>query len=570
MARKKSSDSESKKSTNKKVISKIEELKINETESELLEENSTLLEALPESSKVEIINETESEHLTESSKIEITKEEELLNEFKLENIYANNDEIINIKKTNKDLNLNNLINETYAKSLINKNISIDCIKEFILNDEQVNNLLNNKLTDNKLTDNYTLDDLKKIFNQLNEAIIIIEVLDGNIKFIEKKGNESRNQSVIDLIMKANNYKKLPDVQFIIFTNDFINIKDKNILDKPYLFTFCKKYNYNTSLFPNFNFNHWIESNIPLYEDVYNLFINNNISWNDKKDTIFWSGANTNIIRKKISESSKLYPNFNINLLDKNKSNFIPINETIKYKYLLNMNGYSYGGRLNYLFITGSCVIILKNNNKEEEYEEYFYKYFIPNEDYIEIKYNNNEDGSIIINRIITEINKNDCEKIAKNCFEKAKLIFNMNSIYENIHKSLSEISNSNFIKNKLNNTICYTPPLNYFFKDRINNNFNFMGKDLEINLFDNENNINIKIINDKTKIKLNKIVIFDQFTPHILNNLKPQHYQLLIEDNILMIIIDKKFSLIKVQLTNEKFNIKNTEILTESGGWWFI
>jgi hypothetical protein len=235
-----------------------------------------------------------------------------------------------------------------------------------------------------------------------------------------------------------------------------------------------------------------------------------------------------------------------------------------------MNGYSYGGRLNYLFITGSCVIILKNNNKEEEYEEYFYKYFIPNEDYIEIKYNNNEDGSIIINKIITEINKNDCEKIAKNCFEKAKLIFNMNSIYENIHKSLSEISNSNFIKNKLNNIICYTPPLNYFFKDRIQNNFNFMGKDLEINLFDNENIINIKIINDKTKIKLNNIVIFDQFTPHILNNLKPQHYQLLIENNILMIIINKKFNLIKIQLTIEKFNIKNTEILTESGGWWFI
>ena len=98
--------------------------------------------------------------------------------------------------------------------------------------------------------------------------------------------------------------------------------------------------------------------------------------------VFWSGSNTNTIRKKIFDASKFSPNFYINMLNKNKTNFIQLNEIIKFKYLLNMNGYSYAGRLNYLLLSGSCVIILKNQNKESDYYEHFYKDFIPNDDYL--------------------------------------------------------------------------------------------------------------------------------------------------------------------------------------------
>ena len=84
--------------------------------------------------------------------------------------------------------------------------------------------------------------------------------------------------------------------------------------------------------------------------MYDYFINNKIEWNDKKNMVFWSGNNTNSIRTKIHEASILTPNFYINMFNKNKSNFIPLNEIRKFKFLLNMNGRSYAGRLNYLFL----------------------------------------------------------------------------------------------------------------------------------------------------------------------------------------------------------------------------
>jgi SepF-like predicted cell division protein (DUF552 family) len=118
----------------------------------------------------------------------------------LYNNYNNNNKIIN-KEQNEYIN-----NLKY--------------KEFILNENQFLNLLSEKVN-LKVEKLYNLDDLKNIFNQISEAVIIIQIIDGKIKFIEKKGKESRNQSVIDLLIKTNNFKKLPDIQFIIYTNDII-------------------------------------------------------------------------------------------------------------------------------------------------------------------------------------------------------------------------------------------------------------------------------------------------------------------------------------------------------------
>jgi hypothetical protein len=415
-----------------------------------------------------------------------------------------------------------------------------------------------------------------IFSSFKQSIMLIQIIDGNINFIEKKGYESRNQSVIDLLIKANNYKKLPNIQFLFFSNDMI--QDKKLNKFPFLFTFCKKYDYNTTLFPNFNFNHWFESNTGDYESVYNNLINDKTYWNEKKDIVFWTGGNTNTIRKKLTTVSKKHSNFYFNLIDKNNKNnvYIPLEEIVKYKYLINMNGYSYSGRLNYLFLSSSCVIILKNSNKEFDYEEYYYKNFIPNEDYIEIIYDDNELPENIINRINKAIENNDCESIAKKGFEKAKELFKMNNIYEYIYKTLYNISIENDITNHLLNTICYTSSLNYFYKNRLKiidnqTNFYFNGKDFELNILDKNNNkINIKIINDKTKIHYNEQLLLDKFTPMIINIKKNQHYNIIIDNNELKITIQKKFTLIKCTIPIENFYINDIEIKTEFGGWWLI
>ena len=481
------------------------------------------------------------------------------------------DQIENNILINKNSNIINII-----KRINNENT------KYSLNYDQLENILLDKFNNiNDETDNtsnqsdkrliYSFNDLKNIYNSFLESVMIIQIINGKIKYIEKKGYESRNQSVIDLLQKTNNHKKLPDSQFIFFTND--SIINNKLTKYPYIFTFCKNYSYNTTLFPNFNFNHWMESKIDNYENIYDKFKNNQILWNDKKNLIFWAGANTNNIRKKIYDSSKRYSNYSINLMNKS-STHIPIEETLKYKFLLNMNGYSYSGRLNYLFLTSSCVIILKNKNKEHNYEEFYYKYFIPNEDYIEIIYSDNENPDNIIRNINTAILNNDCESMAIKAYDKALKIFKIDNIYDNIYNIITDISKRSKIDIELENNIFYTHGLNYFYKDRLKikdnkSDFYFSGKDIEFNIL-NENNsiINIKIIDDYTKITFEDNILLEKYTPYILNDKKKQHYNITIINNNLSITVENKFKLINCDLPIDNFNISKIDIKTEFGGSW--
>ena len=524
-----------------------------------------------ETKHVEVVETKHVEEVVQTKTIESTVNKDNFEE----------DNLIRLNKTISYNNLNEKLNFSKLELLKSNNEENDIIKEFTLNNNELNNILKENLIEDEvenkdnniieIENNYSLSDLQNIFKSLKEACIIIEIDNGKLKYIEKKGNESRNQSVIDLLLKTNKHKKLPDVQFIIFTNDFI---DKNNLIKyPYLLTFCKNNLYKTNLFPNFNFNHWLEANIGNYEDEYDYFTNNQIKWSNKSDIVFWSGANTNPIRQKISDTSKKYKNYFINILDKNRSNNISIKDIVKSKYLLNMNGYSYGGRLNYLFLSGSCVIILKNMIEEKCYEEFFYKEFIPNVDYIEILYSDNENGEIIIDRINNAIENNNCEEMAMKCYLKAKNIFKMTNIYDYIFNILNSLSKKNIITNKLENSLFFTPPLNYFLKKRLviyNNiiNFNFKGSDFEINIFDNQLCINIKLKNNITKILYNNDIILEKYTPYIVNNNKIQNYKIIIEKNDFNILLNDKFKLINLLLPSDSFNGNNVEIKTDGEGLW--
>ena len=524
--------------------------------------------------------------------------------------YAKIDEIIDTLKSENIIDKINLNEDNENKYILNENEINNILNTMSVNENIIKNdkknieLHTNKIQVqtnisiyeednyeilNKLTNNYTLDNLKYIFHTFDKAIILVDIVDGIIKYIEKKGQESRNQSIIDILYKTNNYKKLPNCQFLIFTNDFIdNLEASNF---PFVFTLCKNNIYNTTLLPNFNFNHWLEANIEDYQVVYNNFINNQINWNEKEDKIFWSGADTNIIRNKIHKETISDSKYIINLIDRSKNNnkYYTIYEHKNYKYLLNMNGYSYGGRLNYLFLTGSCVIILKNEEKHKQWDEFFYKNFIPNEDYIEILYNDNEYAFNVVNRINNAINSNDCEKIAQNCLIKAIKIFQLENIYEYIYNKVTLLSEKNTINDHLKNNIIYTPSLNHFFKNRLNSvnnniNFFFQGNDLELNLIDYKNQenkdlfniLNIKIINNNTIINLNDNIIYNKYTPYIVHSGKSQNYNINIQNSFLNIIVEKKFNLVQCNIINSiennpiQFNISEVEIKTINGGWWVI
>ncbi len=578
----KETDLEKKEEEVNKVVEEVSQVveepsKVVEEPNKVVEEVSQVVE------EVSQVVEEPSKVVEEPSKV-VHYEEEQSNEVKDFSIEIKSDEISkiieedNIIKLNKTVsykNLNEQLNISKINLLNNNENNEKEVKEFILDNNALNNILEQSIIDNiiDVENNYSLSDLENIFKSLKDACMIIDIHDGNIKYIEKKGNESRNQSVLDLLIKANNYKLLPNVQFVIFTNDFIDVN--NLKKYPYLLTFCRNHYYKTNLFPNFNFNHWLEANIGSYEELYNYFIDNQLEWSNKSDMIFWSGANTNPIRQKISDSSKKYKNYFINILDKSRSNNISIKSIVKSKYLLNMNGYSYGGRLNYLFLSGSCVIILKNMNEDKCYEEYFYKEFIPNVDYIEILYSDNENGDIIINRINDAIKNNNCENIAKNCYLKAKNIFKMTNVYEYIHDILNYLSTKNIISNRLEHNLFFTPPLNYFFKERlsINDNvinFNFKGNDFEMNILDTKSTINIKIKNNVTKILYNNDIILEKYTPYIVNNNKIQKYKISIEKNNFSILLNDQFKLVNFLLPEDSFNGNNVEIKTDSEALWII
>ena len=565
MPRKK--DDTKKKNSDKKLNIESDELILDETNIIIENNNENLVDNLDEN-LLENLDENLLENLDENL---IEDPDQFLVEDLDKTLVEKSDQIENNILINKSSNIINII-----KRINNENT------KYSLNYNQLENILLDKFNNiNDETDNtsnqsdkrliYSFNDLKNIYNSFLESVMIIQIINGKIKYIEKKGYESRNQSVIDLLQKTNNHKKLPDSQFIFFTND--SIINNKLTRYPYIFTFCKNYSYNTTLFPNFNFNHWMESKIDNYEDIYDKFKNNQMLWNDKKNLIFWAGANTNNIRKKIYDSSKRYSNYSINLMNKN-STYIPIEETLKYKFLLNMNGHSYSGRLNYLFLTSSCVIILKNKNKEHNYEEFYYKYFIPNEDYIEIIYSDNENPDNIIRNINTAILNNDCESMAIKSYEKALKIFKIDNIYDNIYNIITDISKRSKIDIELENNIFYTHGLNYFYKDRLKikdnkSDFYFSGKDIEFNIL-NENNsiINIKIIDDYTKIIYEDNILLEKYTPYILNDKRKQHYNITIINNNLSITVENKFKLINCDLPIDNFNISKINIKTELGGSW--
>jgi hypothetical protein len=433
---------------------------------------------------------------------------------------------------------------------------------------------------------YNTSDITNLFMQIDKSVIIVQIIDNKITFIEKKGYQSRNQSVIDLLLETTNYYKLPNIQFIIFTDDFLEQKE---LIQDYLFTFCKNNLYNTILFPNFSFNHWKEANIDYFSEVYINLVNNRINWNEKEDIIFWSGSNTNIIRKKVYNGSYIYNNlyqgekckYLINLANnyndfKNKNKYYSLNDHCKYKYLLNMNGHSYGGRLNYLFLTRSCIIVLKNANINNQWEEFFYKNFIPNIDYIEILYNDNELEIEIINKINNSISNSNCEEIANNCFIKAVNLFKLDKIYSYINILLKDISLNTVISNYIQKSIFYTTDLNIFLKNRIfaeNNKFSFKfkGTNFEIKINNYENNyILISLGIEKSIISFNNIFIFNKHVPNIMNNIRENFYEIFIINNEINITVNNRINLIKERFYCEQiFNILSIEIKTNgSEGFW--
>ena len=297
----------------------------------------------------------------------------------------------------------------------------------------------------------------------------------------------------------------------------------------------------------------------------------NIEWSNKKDILFWSGYSLNPLIKNLKKEN----NTLINIKNNNNSKSYFLEELNTYKYLLCLDDNLYSNRLSHLFLTKSCVIILKNNNIFNE--EYYTKYFNVNEDYFEIIYDQKttyKDIKIKINEIMKN---NNCETVAQNAYEKAKYIFNNDNINEYIYNLVLRLSTKCNSKEKLIKNIFHTSKLNEYLYDRIlpednKLKFYFQGKNLELELTNKENIIEIFINQSASNIYFNKKNIFNVKLPNIISEKKSNEYDIFIEKDILYVNLNKneKTNIIKCNLP-DLFTINKIGLKTNnSSGWWIV
>jgi len=480
-----------------------------------------------------------------------------------------------VKKKNNVSYIDNLLNESNATlKEIEKNTFDEKINQITLykNSDEDNKLkkkleeIINNLKDNNIEE-YTYQEINKVFNQLTESVVLFNINNNKIQYIEKKGVESRNQSIIDLVLNANKNKPLPNVTFIIYTGD--ELGNKLLTKNQFLLKFYKNEQETLNLFPCFHFNHWKELDNGYYNKFYDYMIDKQIEWNNKKDVLFWSGYSLNPFINNLKKE----PNMLINIRNNNNSKSYFLEELNTYKYLLCLDDNLYSYRLSYLFLTKSCVIILKN--KKTFNEEYYNKFFNVNEDYFEIIYNEKTTYKEIKEKINIIMKNNDCEKVAQNAFNKAKIIFNRDNINEYIYNLILRLSSKCISNEKLIKNIFFTSNLNDYLYERIipednKVNFYFQGNKFDLELTNKESIIELFVNQSVTNIYLNKKNIFNYKLPNIVTQAKSNEYNLYIEKDVLYVILNKTIPIIKCNLP-DIFTINKVGLKTgNSNGWWIV
>jgi len=197
--------------------------------------------------------------------------------------------------------------------------------------------------------------------------------------------------------------------------------------------------------PDWTFVNWPSANIRSFKYSRMLIIANSYM-PPRSNKIFWAG-NINspladVIESKtrpqlFSIGSKHNYDFDIRhigpengQIPKHDLNYLSINKITFYRYLLDIGGNGYSGRLKYLMFSRRPILII-----ERKYVEYFYEDLIPFQHFIPVK----EDLSDLLEMAQWLKNhKEEAEEIAMNMFNyairnftKSKLLERVNFVYEN-------------------------------------------------------------------------------------------------------------------------------------------
>jgi len=283
-------------------------------------------------------------------------------------------------------------------------------------------------------DNYYKESLRL------RKIIKIEIINNKLyyenKHLEDVYNNlflNRSESIIKLFILALtkiNKKRIKLRNFVFY----FTINDYTISKTLPIFSFAKPINTVGILIPDWTFINLYNNTIKNdWDDVKDGL--NDIKIKDKNDVIFFQGANTSKIIRDVREY-KSDIRENIKLLSEKNNKFIvkidepptPITDWIKYKYLLDLPGaYPWSVRLKELLMMKSLVIKV---DVEKPWVNFYSSLLKQNVDYIQIKYNYEDEPKKIANNVYRKILQT-YKYMEHHPYKMNKMI---NSAYRNINK----------------------------------------------------------------------------------------------------------------------------------------
>jgi len=293
--------------------------------------------------------------------------------------------------------------------------------------------------DEKIDVDQTLENLKKNKNFLKLELLKITIKENKIFYENYLKNKFHPRFIRlkNFLKRCSKLFAFPNITFLYSISDTLDDFDISNKLKAPIFCISKKMNSNISnkiiLFPHIE---WIEKNDKLIDSIKKEAVK--ISWDKKKDQVFWRGTSTGFEnlnkneRFKIVKFSKRYPD----VFDVYFSSVLPFHEKeidkqfiisdkfppylqIKYKYLLAIDGNAFAGSFFWQLFSNS--IVFKNKSS---YLEWYYSGLKKDEHYIEY-----EDEKDLVNKLILlDQNVHSAKKIIKN----ANIFANANLSNENI------------------------------------------------------------------------------------------------------------------------------------------
>ena len=288
-----------------------------------------------------------------------------------------------------------------------------------------------------------------IWKQSNIIYLYVEIKKNIPRFEINFGTyKDRAESMKQMIKDTLNKYQINDLEI------FINLMD-NPYNNPYFISFSYTTNSTINTVPNFSFYQWDHPKTANFFDIKKNILDNKFQWDDKENKIMWSGINSNKIREQFNNFVKNSNLYEFNLIESYSTNpkYYKLTDHTKYKYLLDLEGVGYSGRVPYLLLTGSCVILLENTNPNRDYNLYYSKYFKEDIHYLKIQYTINDTMESIHEKIQEKIKVSDCKKISMDCQELATSIFTLDNIllymseilkhYSQYYQNTNDILNPN-------------------------------------------------------------------------------------------------------------------------------